>query len=283
MLTIPIILLNYNSSSDCRKCISFLKNQKNVEIEIVVVDNCSKSEDLCLLRTLCQEEQCTLIENKENRGYNARNNIGLRYAVRKGYKYALITNPDMEFPQEEYLKQLVDVMEEQTEVVVIGSDIVTPEGIHQNPMMHDGNWKSSWRWIISFFKQKREDTYDFIDAYEHSHYCAKVSGCCLLVRLDFIRKIDFFDESVFLYCEEAILSRQVEIAERKIYYNATVQAIHKHVKNEKGNPAKRFKYWKESRIYYINRYSSYSWYGKWLSGISMRLYVTLMQLYYKIR
>lgn len=65
MLTIPIILLNYNSSSDCRKCISFLKNQKNVEIEIVVVDNCSKSEDLCLLRTLCQEEQCTLIENKE--------------------------------------------------------------------------------------------------------------------------------------------------------------------------------------------------------------------------
>ena len=126
MLTIPIILLNYNSSSDCRKCISFLKNQKNVEIEIVVVDNCSKSEDLCLLRTLCQEEQCTLIENKENRGYNAGNNIGLRYAVRKGYKYALITNPDMEFPQEEYLKQLVDVMEEQTEVVVIGSDIVTP-------------------------------------------------------------------------------------------------------------------------------------------------------------
>lgn len=93
MLTIPIILLNYNSSSDCRKCISFLKNQKNVEIEIVVVDNCSKSEDLCLLRTLCQEEQCTLIENKENRGYNAGNNIGLRYAVRKGYKYALITNP----------------------------------------------------------------------------------------------------------------------------------------------------------------------------------------------
>lgn len=132
------------------------KNQKNVEIEIVVVDNCSKSEDLCLLRTLCQEEQCTLIENKENRGYNAGNNIGLRYAVRKGYKYALITNPDMEFPQEEYLKQLVDVMEEQTEVVVIGSDIVTPEGIHQNPMMHDGNWKSSWRWIISFFKQKEK-------------------------------------------------------------------------------------------------------------------------------
>lgn len=26
-------------------------------------------------------------------------NIGLRYAANKGYEYALIANPDMEFPQ----------------------------------------------------------------------------------------------------------------------------------------------------------------------------------------
>ena len=65
-MTIPIILLNYNSSSDCRKCISFLKRQKGVDIEIVVVDNCSSKDDLTELQTLCKEELCTLIENKEN-------------------------------------------------------------------------------------------------------------------------------------------------------------------------------------------------------------------------
>lgn len=82
-MRIPVILLNHNSAIDCRKCVSFLQRQKGVDIEIVVVDNCSSKNDLNELQTLCKEELCTLIENKENHGYNAGNNIGLRYAVKK--------------------------------------------------------------------------------------------------------------------------------------------------------------------------------------------------------
>ena len=44
MMKIPVILLNYNSSGDCRKCVSFLKRQEGVETEIVIVDNCSPQE-----------------------------------------------------------------------------------------------------------------------------------------------------------------------------------------------------------------------------------------------
>ncbi|WP_025830999.1 glycosyltransferase family 2 protein [Bacteroides stercorirosoris] len=66
-MTIPVILLNYNSSTDCHKCISFLKKQEGIQIEIVVVDNCSVEADLQNLRTLCSEQGCTLLENKENR------------------------------------------------------------------------------------------------------------------------------------------------------------------------------------------------------------------------
>jgi GT2 family glycosyltransferase len=101
-MTIPIIILNYNSSTDCSKCISFLKQQKEVEVEIVVVDNCSREDDVKTLRKLCSKQQCTLIENHENRGYNAGNNIGLRYAAQKGYKYALKPIV-MEFPQKSIL------------------------------------------------------------------------------------------------------------------------------------------------------------------------------------
>lgn len=82
-MRIPVILLNHNSAIDCRKCVSFLQRQKGVDIEIVVVDNCSSKNDLNELQTLCKEELCTLIENKENHGYNAGNNIGLRYVVKK--------------------------------------------------------------------------------------------------------------------------------------------------------------------------------------------------------
>ena len=275
-MIIPCIILNYNTSSDCMKCVNFLCQQMDVEIEIIFVDNCSSDEDRNVLRQYCQEQGFAFIANDKNLGYNAGNNVGLRYAAKKGYDYALIANPDMEFPQTDYLKRLHDVMEEDKLIAVCGSDIVTPEGIHQSPMKPEGNWRHSFGWITSLFRKKPKDTYSFIDHYEQSHYCSKVSGCCLMVRMSFIQEIGFFDEYPFLYCEEAILSRQVEQSSKwKMYYLAETQAIHRHIKNEKGNPIPRFKQWKRSRLHYIKHYSGDHWLGKKIAILSFLINITL--------
>ncbi|WP_278963154.1 glycosyltransferase family 2 protein [Alistipes senegalensis] len=281
-MKVAVILLNYNSSDDCRKCISFLKRQEYIEPEPIVVDNCSRPEELEKVRLLCREESCTLLENGENRGYSAGNNIGLRYAASQGYEYALIANPDMEFPQTDYLLRLTECAEKDKSIVVVGSDIIGKDGIHQNPMYRDGNWKSSFGWISGLLGKKQIDAYQFIDNYRKSHICHKVSGCCFLIRMDFVQSIGYLDENVFLYCEEAILSRQVEQAGLKMFYLADVQAIHAHVKSEKGDPIARFKHWKRSRIYFINRYSGDSWMGKKIAGFSMWLYVELFCLFRKL-
>lgn len=275
-MKVAVIILNYNSSKDCRKCVSFLKRQEGVELELVLVDNCSPDGDK--VKALCQEEGCTFIPSKENRGYNAGNNIGLRYAANKGYKYALIANPDMEFPQTDYVRKLVETMETDSHIVVAGSDIIGPNGVHQNPMMRDGDWRSSFGWIKGILTKQKTGAYDFIDNYAENHYCWKVSGCCLMVHLDFMKKIGFFDEYPFLYCEEAILSRQVETAGKRMYYTKDIQAIHRHVASTKGDPIVRFRQWKRSRIYFINRYSGDSWIGKKIACFSMQLYVGLFSL-----
>ena len=284
-MKIATIILNYNSSADCRKCIGFLKAQQGVELEIVVVDNCSRNDERKAVETLCKEQGCTFIANNENRGYNAGNNVGLRYAAEKGYEFALIANPDMEFPQTDYLATLFAKMQEDYKIVVCGSDIVTPEGIHQSPMGKEGNWRGSFGWIKDLFgnKNKENDAYKFIDNYKESHYCHKVSGCCFMIRTSFLEEINFFDEKVFLYCEEAILSRQVEMAGKRMYYLATAQAVHRHVKNEKGDPLKRFKAWGKSRCYFIDRYSNDHWFGKFLAKMSMKMYVLTFTLYNKFK
>lgn len=269
-MKIAVIILNYNSSDDCRKCVSYLKRQKGVELELVLVDNCSPDSDK--VEALCCEQGCTFIASSENRGYNAGNNIGLRYAANKGYKYALIANPDMEFPQSNYIRTLINTIEVDEEIVVVGSDIVGIDGVHQNPMIRDGNWTTSFGWMIEPFKNENA-AYDFIDNYTVSHYCAKVNGCCLMVRLDFFSKIGFFDEYPFLYGEEPILSRQVEMAGKRMYYTVEVQAVHHHIASTKGDPVKRFRQWKKSRIYFIDRYSGDSWFGKLLALLSTLLYV----------
>lgn len=280
-MKVAVIILNYNSSEDCRKCVSFLKRQEGVELELVLVDNCSPDGDK--VEALCQEEGCTFIPNKENRGYNAGNNIGLRYAANKGYKYALIANPDMEFPQTDYVKKLVETMEADSNIVVAGSDIVGPNDIHQNPMMRDGDWRSSFGWIKGILTEQKTDAYDFIDNYTENHYCWKVSGCCLMVHLDFMKDIGFFDEYPFLYCEEAILSRQVEIAGKRMYYTKNIQAVHRHIASTKGDPIARFRQWKRSRIYFINRYSGDSWIGKKIACFSIQLYTVLFIIIKRIK
>lgn len=281
-MKIAVVILNYNSTADCRKCIGYLKLKQGIEAEIVVVDNCSRDDERMAVEVLCRETGCTFIANNKNAGYNAGNNVGLRYAAEKGYEYVLIANPDMEFPQKDYLYKLVEKMQEDENIVVCGSDIIGPDGIHQSPMGRDENWRGSLAWIKEIFRGRRQqDKYDFIDNYKESHYCHKVSGCCFMIRTDFLKKIGFFDEKVFLYCEEAILSRQVEIAGKKMYYLATAQALHRHIKSEKSDPAKRFKAWEKSRCYFIDKYSGYTWYGKFLAKMSMKLYVLVFTLYKK--
>ena len=281
---IATIILNYNSCADCRKCIAYLKQQQGVEQEIVVVDNCSQENDRIAVELLCKEQGCTFIANNENKGYNAGNNVGLRYAAEKGYGFALIANPDMEFPQTDYLAILLAKMQEDADLVVCGSDIIGADGIHQSPMGKEGNWRGSFAWIKEIFgKKKKSDAYDFIDNYSESHYCHKVSGCCFMIRTSFLEEINFFDEKVFLYCEEAILSRQVEMAGKRMYYMATAQAVHRHVKSEKGDPVKRFKAWGKSRCYFIDRYSKDHWFGRLVAKLSMKLYVATFTLYCKFK
>lgn len=283
-MTVAVIILNYNSTADCRKCIGYLKLQQGIEAEIVVVDNCSRDDERMAVEVLCRETGCTFIANSNNTGYNTGNNVGLRYAAEKGYEYALIANPDMEFPRKDYLCKLVEKMQEDENIVVCGSDIIGPDGIHQSPMERDENWRGSLAWIKEIFcGRKQQDKYDFIDNYKESHYCHKVSGCCFMIRTDFLKKIGFFDEEVFLYCEEAILSRQVETAGKKIFYLATAQAVHRHIKSEKSDPVKRFKAWGKSRCYFIDKYSGWPWMARQIAKLSMRMYVFTFVLYSKLK
>lgn len=277
-MKIAVIILNYNSSADCSKCVSFLKRQEGVELELVLVDNCSPDADQ--VEALCREQGCTFIASPENRGYNAGNNIGLRYAAEQGYEYALIANPDMEFPQTDYVVRLYKQMLNNRNVVACGSDICTPSGIHQNPKDNgDGSWVTSFDWIKQLFRGKKTKTVpDWIGNPYESAPCKVLNGCCLLLRLSFVKSINYFDENTFLYGEEAILGRQIELAGKQAYYYADIYAVHNHIKSKEGNAAFRFKHWKQARLLYVRKYSGYPFYGRWLAVLSIHLYFFVLSV-----
>ena len=280
-MKIATIILNYNSSADCHKCIGYLKAQQGVEQEIVVVDNCSRDDELNAVEMLCKEQGCTFIANNENRGYNAGNNVGLRYAAEKGYEFALIANPDMEFPQTDYLATLLAKMQEDENIVVCGSDIVTPQGVHQNPKKRGkDNLRSYFSWITEILgrNKKRNDNPEWIEDPAVSKYCRCLNGCCFIIRMDFTKEIGFFDENTFLYGEEPILGALVEENGKKMYYTANTFAVHAHLKSKEGSSTFCNKHWKHSRLYYVKRYSKLSWIKKQFALMSINLYFASLKL-----
>ena len=285
-MKIAVIILNYNSSDDCRKCVGFLKRQEGVDLEILLVDNASRPEESRAVDVLCRKESLTFIPSVENRGYNAGNNIGLRYAAGKGYEYVMIANPDMEFPDIHYVARLSQELSAHGDVVVIGSDIVTPEGVHQNPKFRGKeDWKNCFKWVgdLIIRRKSKDNVPEWVDRPDESRECRSLNGCCLLLRMDFLKDINFFDDRTFLYGEEPILGRQVELHDKKMYYYADVAAVHDHKKSREGSSAFCRKHWRNSQLIYIRYYSGQPWYGKLVAEFSCRIYFLLLGVFHSVR
>lgn len=258
-IVVGIIILNYNTSDDCRKCISYIKSQTGIETEIIVVDNCSQKADVDKLSEFCDGHGITLLNSKENRGYSAGNNIGLRYAVKKGIEYALIINPDVEIHQNDYLQRAVKQMISDNTIAVLGTDILHVNGKHQNPL-REPSFFDEFFWPCQLLKSVEKKERLYIEDYSHSRYCTKLSGCCFMIKLSFAQQIGFLDETTFLYCEEPILAKQVQQNSLKMYYISNLQAFHNHIKSKKGDPQKRMRFFAESRNYYLKTYSGHSYF-----------------------
>ncbi|MBQ2642672.1 MAG: glycosyltransferase family 2 protein [Eubacterium sp.] len=248
------IVLNYNSFDDTVKCIKFLKKQNTNDLEICVIDNCSSDGRVSDLEDACNEEGIMFVANKENFGYSAGNNIGLKKAVEENCKYALIINPDVEIRDGDYVAKAVAKMDEDNDIVALGTDIIISDRGHQNPMRESKYWEELF-WPLNIIRNKVKPTMPFIGDYSKDGYSEKLSGCCFFVRLDFMQQINYFDETVFLYSEEAIFSAQVKKAEKKMYYKSDLTAYHMHRKSEKERDEETIHIFFQSRKYYLNTYS----------------------------
>lgn len=257
MNKIMAIILNYNTTEDSQKCALLLKKQQNCNLDITIIDNASEKQQVEDLEKFCNENNIILIKNKVNNGYSAGNNIGLKRASELKCNYALIINPDVEIRDEHYIKTCIDKMEEDHQIAVLGTDIINMQGNHQNPM-REVSYLEEVFWPFEIISNKLRRKLPYVGDYLQSGYCEKVSGCCFFIKIKFVEDIGYFDENVFLYCEEPILSATVKKSKMKEYYLHTAKAYHMHKSSEKGDPTKRLNLFYESRKYYLEKYSDYN-------------------------
>lgn len=91
MTRILAIIVTYNSSRWVERCLGSVLGS-SVPLDVFVVDNASTDGCVDLVSSVCPE--AVIVRSKENLGFGAANNIGLKYALEKGYDYVYLLNSD---------------------------------------------------------------------------------------------------------------------------------------------------------------------------------------------
>lgn len=134
------VCTNFNNTPYTIAAIDSLRANAGHQIEIVVVDNASKAPHPTDLANHCATlDEVTTILNDDNLGYFRGLNTGIR-ALRQAHPdlgWIIIGNNDLVFPTD-----LVDRMADRADTLgryaVIAPNIVTLDGLHQNPHVLHG-------------------------------------------------------------------------------------------------------------------------------------------------
>lgn len=187
MLSVYIIILNWNKFGDTKKCVESLKNITYKDVFINIVDNAS-SDDSCNL--LSKEfPSLTLIRSAKNKGYAGGMNIGIQYALGKGADFILLTNNDMTY-SEKFLDPLVELAKRNSSI-----GIVSPKVLY----MHDpnliycagGEFKLSLCGGVNMYQGKESAKYG-----NEEREITLAEGSCLLIKKEVFEKVGLMDKNI---------------------------------------------------------------------------------------
>ena len=259
-MKIGCVILNYN---DSETTINLVKKIIDYDIidKIVIVDNKSTDGSVKNLANYITNK-ITLLISETNKGYSAGNNIGLKYLSSLDINYVIIANPDIEF-EEDHVIIATNLMETNLDVAITSFYSVNTKG----EKAFQPAWKSNSLFIELISSSKvlrrfflRKINYSDKEINSDIHLTVDVlPGSFLIVRFDYFREIDFFDENVFLYCEERILSSKLKsksyesiLITNKFYIHNHSTSINKSIKSY----YKREFIWLKSRFYYLVNYKN---------------------------
>ncbi len=257
-----VVILNYKSYDLTLKMVESL--QKDLDYDnysVMVIDNDSPNESAKELYEASRKLGFAFVKSDKNGGYAAGNNIGVRYAIDKGYKYTWIINNDLVLTDREVLSKLVTIAEEKENIACVGPKIIDIEGKVVAPYV---NRPTIWNQTLGVFAEKKKR----MNHRFRSGIVYRVYGCCMLVQNDAMREVNCMDERTFLYCEEDILAERFLTVGKRCFYCAEAEIIHLEsmtVNREHGRKTKsKVNLVMESMDLYLKEYRRYGTFSRFV-------------------
>jgi len=211
---VSLIIPAYNQANYTLACIqSIVQNTSTIPYEIILMDDKSPEEDARNLKYFV--EGITFISNEENLGFLRNCNKGADLA--KG-KYILFLNNDTNV-QPNWLNSLVELIESDESIGMVGSRLVYPDGRQQEA----GGiiWNDASGWNFGRLDDPMKPEYNYVKEVDY------ISGAAIMIRKSLWTEIGGFDERyVPAYYEDTDLAFEVRAHGYKVMYQPKSIVIH---------------------------------------------------------
>ena len=201
--SVYVIILNYNHLVDLKETINSFKKQNYPNLKLVVSDNGSTDGTIEYIRK--ENSDIVLLENKENLGWAAGNNVGIQYALENKADYILLANNDLYIANVNIITVLVNDIKKLKEkkVKIIGTNV---NYYSQKEKTHNDGWilfpESEKKGKV--FNEYRKNYVNNLG--NHYKLVDFVSGCFMLIDSELFSKIGLIDELFFIYAEDTEFS-----------------------------------------------------------------------------
>ena len=208
-----------------------------------------------------------LILLNKNYGYGKGNNFGLRLACKLGYKYSLISNNDIKIIDRNVLTELIKGIETDEKIAWASPKIINIEGYQDGPFPEFDFFNFSflrggifYPFYILFLKTREKiKSTKLLDKYDKGEIMPKgFIGCFVFLKNEALEIVGFFDENIFLYFEELILTEKLNIKGFVLKYIPNVKILHEHNYSADGINFKRSYEEFKSVAYYYKIYKNYN-------------------------
>lgn len=215
MKSVCIVCINFNSEKETHHCLVSLQNLKkdNIEVHIVIIDNGSKIP--FQLTTTEKKNGVVLLRSETNIGFTGGTNMGISYGVARGVDFVLLINNDTT-ADSHILIELLKSFEEDSKVGLAVPKIYFTKGheYHLKRYKKDELGRVFWYaggytdWANVFNIHRGVDEVD-TGQYNKEEKITFATGCCMLIRTDVLEKVGLFDNTYYLYFEDADLSQRI--------------------------------------------------------------------------
>lgn len=248
-MDLSLVVINYN---DALNTINFINSIIDYEIikHIVIVDNLSTDNSLVELKKI-NNKKVKIIANPSNAGYGEGINIAARYLNNNRIDgILLVCNNDIIINSEEDLKLMMENFNEQVGMV---GPVIEEHGNKLYGFRICTIWQEI-KMSLPFLYKKYENKYRFYQNYQREVDCAM--GSMFMIKLDSLRKADYYDSKMFLYYEENVMGIKFKGLGLKTIIDNRVTVIHNHSQmiDKTFKKVKKYKLLKQSHRYYVKNY-----------------------------